>query len=168
MLMSKKEMSKRCCILLKMLPSLHICLVMYIANSFWVWNKTTWHCPEILLFSLSDFFPSLTWNDWNIFMMMIIITIWITHTKMLFQSLNGEWIISSLNWKQLHWYIAILLPLFLESSHFNYLRISRSHTSFHILTALNILKQYKCCKMFLPYLMWLLHPVILCWLWKFK
>lgn len=45
---------------------------------------------------------------------------------LLYQSLNGEWIILSLNWKQLHWYIAIiLLPLFLESNHWYDLRISR-------------------------------------------
>lgn len=46
-------------ILLKMLLSLHICLVMYIADYFWTLKKPAWHCPEIVLFTFSDFFPQL-------------------------------------------------------------------------------------------------------------
>lgn len=70
-------------ILLKMLPSLHICLVMYIADYFWTLKKPAWHCPEIVLFSFRDFFPSsflFTHNDLNISMVIIIIAIWFTKT----------------------------------------------------------------------------------------
>lgn len=46
-------------ILLKMLPLLHIFLVMYIADYFWTFKKIAWHGPEIMLFTFSDFSPQL-------------------------------------------------------------------------------------------------------------